>query len=150
MHPNTFLRTFWRMELRHQVFVAMSFKASRQTRFDNIIAPAIRNVLIDGKPLNPIRVDLSKSGDSILTEIVDGISHSQLIVADVSTDAYDPENAQPLRNGNVMYEVGIALACRQPSEVLIIKSDKDKMLFDISTVPYMELDFSHPVLVVPA
>jgi hypothetical protein len=41
-----------------------------------------------------------------------------------------------------MYEVGIALACRNPSDVLLVRDDKDKFLFDVSTVPHMHLDFT--------
>jgi hypothetical protein len=41
-----------------------------------------------------------------------------------------------------MYEVGIALACRQPAEVLLIRDDNDRFLFDISTIPHMKLDFA--------
>jgi len=52
-----------------------------------VIAPAIRGVLLDGVPLEPYRVDTSKTGDSILTDIVDGIAHSQLVLADVSVVA---------------------------------------------------------------
>jgi hypothetical protein len=40
-----------------------------------------------------------------------------------------------------MYEVGIALACRQPQEVLLIRDDNDNFLFDVSTIPHMQIDF---------
>jgi hypothetical protein len=36
-----------------------------------------------------------------------------------------------------MYEVGIALACRHSSEILLIKDDHDKRLFDTSTIPHL-------------
>jgi hypothetical protein len=36
----------------------------------------------------------------------------------------------------------IALACRQSYEVLLIRDDKDKLLFDVSTIPQMHLDFT--------
>ncbi|MEP6932569.1 MAG: hypothetical protein ABI988_01295, partial [Nitrospirota bacterium] len=85
MHPQAFLKTFWRMEFRPQVFVAMSFAPQYQSRYDSVIAPAIDRVIHGTERLKPYRVDLSKSGDSILTDIVDGIAHSQLVLADVST-----------------------------------------------------------------
>ena len=141
MHPNAFLKTFWRAELRPQIFVAMSFADAFKGRFDRVIEPAIRGIAVGGVPLVPYRVDLSKSGDSILTDIVDGIAHSQMILADVSVIGYDPEMKAHFRNGNVMYEVGIALACRQPSEVLLIRDDEHRFLFDVSTIPHMRLDF---------
>ena len=142
MHPNIFLRTFWRLELRPQVFVAMSFSERYQQRFDEVYAPAIRDIRVGDVPHEPYRVDLSKSGDSILTDIMDGVAHSQMVLADVSTVGKDAVTGEPYRNGNVLYEVGIALACRQPSEVLLVRDDDDKFLFDVSTVPHLTVDFS--------
>ena len=97
---------------------------------------------VEGKVLEPYRVDISKSGDSILTDISDGIAHSQLVLADVSSIGRDAITGNPYRNANVMYEVGIALACRQPSEVLLVRDDHDKFLFDVSTIPHVTLDFT--------
>jgi len=144
MHPNVFLKTFWRMELKPQVFVAMSFSERYQKRFDDVIAPAISTIAVGGVPLEPHRVDLSKTGDSILTDIMEGIAHSQMVIADVSSVGKDSVTGDPYRNGNVMYEVGIALACRQPQEILLIREDNDRFLFDVSTIPHMRLDFTDP------
>lgn len=130
------------MELRPQVFVAMSFAPQYQGRFDGVIAPAISGIQLSSERLKPYRVDLSKSGDSILTDIVDGIAHSQLVLADVSTMGKDSVSGVPYRNGNVLYEVGIALACRNPSEVLLVRDDEDKFLFDVSSIPHMKINFT--------
>jgi len=143
LHPNVFLKTFWRLELRPQIFVAMSFSPQYQQRFDEVIAPAISAVRVHSVPLRPCRVDISKSGDSILTDIMDGIAHSQMVLADVSTVGKDSVTGHAYRNGNVMYEVGLALACRQSQEVLLIRDDESKFLFDVSTVPHMKLDFTN-------
>ena len=142
MNPNTFLKTFWRLELKPQVFVAMTFAPTYQPRYDNVIAPAIKALLLNNSPLVPYRVDVSQSGDSILTDISDGIAHSQLVLADISTVGKDSVTGVPYRNGNVMYEVGMALACRQPSEVLLVRDDHDRFLFDVSTVPHVSIDFT--------
>ncbi len=142
MQPSVFLKTFWRMDVKTQVFVAMSFAKPYQSRFDAVISPAIRDITIGGKQLVPYRVDISKSGDSILTDIMDGIAHSQMVLADVSSVGKDSITGDSYRNGNVMYEVGLALACRQPTEVLLVRDDKDKFLFDVSTVPHMHIDFT--------
>ena len=143
MHPNVFLKTFWRLELLPQIFVAMSFEARYRQRYDDVYAPAVSGIEVDGMRLKPHRVDLSKSGDAILTDIMDGIAHSQMVLADVSTLGRDSVTGHSYRNGNVMYEVGIALACRQPSEVLLVRDDEDKFLFDVSTVPHIKLDFAN-------
>jgi len=144
MHPQLFLKTFWQMEVRSQIFVAMSFNKKYNERFDEIIAPAIRSTIIDGIRMEPYRVDLSKSGDSILTDIVDGIAHSQLVLADVSTIGKDSITGESYRNANVMYEVGLALACRQPTEILLIRDDRDEFLFDVSTIPHVTINFNDP------
>jgi len=142
VYPQTYLKTFWRMELRPQVFVAMSFAPQYEDRFNGVIAPAIRSLTIDEQCLEPYRVDISKTGDSILNDISDGIAHSRLVLADVSCVGKDSVSGEPYRNANVMYEVGVALACRQPSEVLLVRDDHDKLLFDVSTTPHVTIDFT--------
>jgi hypothetical protein len=142
MHPNTYLRTFWRSEFRPEVFVAMSFAGAYEARFRDVIEPAIHGVTNAGRKLRANRVDLSRSGDSILSDIADGICHSELVLADVSTLGHDSKSGDSYRNGNVMYEVGLALASRQPSEVLLIRDDQDRFLFDLSAVPHKFVDFT--------
>ena len=143
MHPNTFLRTFWQLDVKPQIFVAMSFAPEYANRYSEIIEPTIKSIQLNGVSLSAHRVDISKSGDSILTDIMDGIAHSRLVLADVSTIGKDSKSGESYRNGNVMYEVGLALACRAPADVLLIRDDKDKFLFDVSTVPHMHLDFAN-------
>ena len=128
MHPNVFLKTFWRLKLEPVVFVAMSFDKRYDDRFANIITPAIESLDVGGVKLRPQRVDTSQTGDSILTEIMDGIAHSQLVLADLSTFGRDSVSGHSFRNGNVMYEVGLALACRHPSEVLLVRDDQERFL----------------------
>ena len=142
MHPNTYLKTFWRMDLRPQVFVAMSFSDKYKERYEKVIEPAIRSVSLGSEKLEPYRVDISQSGDSILTSISDGIAHSRLVLADVSSIGNDSVSGDTYRNGNVMYEVGIALASRQPADVLLLRDDHDKFLFDVSTIPHVTIIFS--------
>jgi hypothetical protein len=55
MYPNTFLRTFWQMDLRPQVFVAMPFSEAYKNRYESVIAPAIRKVQLGDKFLEPYR-----------------------------------------------------------------------------------------------
>jgi len=131
------------MEIKPQVFVAMDFSDQFRPRFDNVIAPAILGLAKAGVPLEPYRVDLSRTGDSILTDIIDGIAHSQLFLADVSVVSRDTTTGHVYRNANVLYEVGLALASRQPAEVLLIRDDADRFLFDVSTIPHRTIDFTN-------
>src|SRR6478672_3376526 len=108
MHPNVYLRTFWRSNFRPEIFVAMQFGEPYDSRFKNIIEPAIEAVPYGKEKLKAKRVDVSKSGDSILTDIIDGIAHSLMVLADISTIGQDSKTGKHYRNGNVMYEVGLA------------------------------------------
>jgi hypothetical protein len=74
MHPRVFLDTFWRNDIRDEVFVAMSFDPCFDERWNHIFRPAVESQPIGGKQLKAIRVDIRKSGDSILSEITDGIA----------------------------------------------------------------------------
>jgi hypothetical protein len=142
MYPNTFLRSLWRPEVRDQVFVAMSFEARFDERYHAIIKPAIEAEPISGATLKAYRVDNSKTGDSILSEIVDGVAHSRIVLADVSVIDEGRFTGAAVRNGNVMYEVGLAVACRVPSEVLLLRDDSKTFLFDVSTIPHLTIDVS--------
>ena len=133
MYPRQFLDTFWSPEIRDQVFVAISFDKIFQSIYDEVIEPACA---IDcGLP--PVRVDYRRGGDSIITEILDGIAHSRLIIAEISTQRkHDPRS----RNGNVMWEVGVAHAFRQPDEVILLRKDDDRLLFDIGPIRVHKYD----------
>lgn len=142
MHPNAYLNTYWRLDLVPQVFVAMSFATEYEKRYLNVFKPAIESITVNGKNLTAYRVNNSKTGDSILTDIMEGVAHSNIILADVSSIGRDSKTGESYRNGNVLYELGLALACRQPQEVLLIRDDKEKFLFDVSTIPHMHIDFA--------
>ena len=137
MHPRTFLESFWRNDLRDEVFVAMSFDEKYDQRWHEVFAPAIECKPIVGRSMKANRVDIRQSGDSILTEITNGIAHAQLILADISvTDEYKVGDKRRWhRNENVMYEVGIAIASRQPVEVVLVRDDERPLLFDLSHIP---------------
>jgi hypothetical protein len=127
MYPRQFLDTFWSPEIRDQVFVAMTFDEKFDYIYNDIIEPACSTDC--GLP--SIRIDYRRGGDSIITQILDGIAHSRLIIAEISTlQKSDPKS----RNGNVMWEVGVAHAFRQPDEVILLRSDDDPLLFDIGPI----------------
>jgi hypothetical protein len=122
----------------NSVFVAMSFDSRFQSRYDDVIAPAISNVSMDGVGLEAYRVDAREISDSILTDILHGISSARAILADISTIGHVDD--MPIRNANVMYEVGIAHAARLPEEVLLFRSDSDQLLFDLANVRVSSYD----------
>ncbi|MEQ9450822.1 MAG: hypothetical protein RJQ07_04475 [Pseudomonadales bacterium] len=120
----------------------MSFDKKFDDRFNHVVRPAIESEELVGESLIAYRVDNSRSGDSILTDIANGIAHSRIILADLSVIDRGQDSDVAVRNGNVMYEVGMALASRLPSEVLLIRDDNEKFLFDVSTIPHQTIDFS--------
>ena len=132
MYPNQYFSLFPPFPHRDKVFVAMSFDDKFNRRWEDVIVPAVSSIEVAGVQLQPHRVDTRRISDSILTEILDGISNDKLVLADVTTESHIA--SQPIRNGNVMYEVGIAHAIRLPEEVLLFRSDSDKVLFDIANV----------------
>lgn len=132
MYPANLFALFPPFPKENTVFVAMSFAERFENRWKNVIAPAIKSVRVNQVPLNPIRVDAREISDSILTEILTGIGNSRLIFADVTTIGFIDE--RPIRNGNVMYEIGIAQATRLPEEVILFRSDSDSLPFDTSAI----------------
>jgi hypothetical protein len=132
MFPSQYFNLFPPFPRENKVFVAMSFHPMFNKRWESVIAPAIKKVERNNVPLEPYRVDIRRVSDSILTEILTGISSSLVIFADVSSVGKIEE--KPIRNGNVMYEVGLAHATRLPEEVILFRSDNDELLFDVANV----------------
>lgn len=132
MYPANYFGLFPPFPCQDTVFVAMSFDSQYDRRWLEVIAPAVRSIEVNGKRLEPLRVDARRISDSILTEILAGIGNSRLVLADVTTLERIGDRA--IRNGNVMYEVGIAHATRLPEEVLIFRSDSDRVLFDLANI----------------
>jgi len=114
------------------VFVAMSFDTMFTPRWEQVIAPAISRIEHQCLRLRPHRVDLSRASDAMVSEILRGIGRATLVLADITASA--DLNGRAVRNANVMYEVGIAHAVRQPQEVILVRSDKGKLDFDIAGV----------------
>jgi hypothetical protein len=116
----------------------MSFDEKFKMRWERVICPAVSRIECNGKRMTAQRVDTRTISDSILTEILSGIATARLVLADVST--IEKIGDRPIRNGNVMYEVGIAHAARLPEEVLLFRSDDDPLLFDVANIRVNKYD----------
>lgn len=130
MNPNNLFNLFPPFPRENKVFVAMSFDSRCDKRWNDVIFPAINNITINEKRLEPYRVDKGKGSNSIISDIIMGIGNCQLFFADLTTVGYLEK--KPVRNENVMYEIGIAHSIRLPEEVILFKSDDDPLLFDLS------------------
>ena len=130
MHPHTFYSSLFDRNKRDEAFVIMSFAAEFHARWNDVLLPAIESDL----GLKANRVDYNLSGESIVHDILDGIANARLVIADItSTHMSDPSGVLwPQRNGNVMWEVGIAHTMRLPDEVIMVRSDDDPSIFDLT------------------
>lgn len=138
MHPNTFSRTLFDPAKRDEVFVIMSFDSEFDERWQQIIEPVIREDL----KLIPNRVDYNRSGENVIHDILDGIAHSRLVLAEItSSEMMDTSRIYwPQRNGNVMWELGVAHVMRMPDEVVIIRSDRERTIFDLTQFRAFDYD----------
>jgi hypothetical protein len=137
MNPRDFLDSYWRPTIRDSVFVAMPFHDEFTPIWQNAIQPTIET----GQGLSAERVDATVLSGSIVMRILDGIAHARIILADISVAQEGKWKGQ--RNGNVMYEVGIAHASRQSSEVLLVRSDDEEINFDLAGIQVHSYDRSN-------
>lgn len=130
MHPHTFYSTLFEHKKHDEIFVIMSFAPEFDDRWLRVIEPCIREDL----GFNANRVDYNISGESIVHDILDGIAHSRLVLADITSSPMSDEHGQvwPQRNGNVMWELGVAHVMRVPDEVIVVRSDNDPSIFDLT------------------
>jgi hypothetical protein len=127
MYPQNYYTLYPAFPRDNKVFVAMDFDDRFNYRWNEVITQSINEV-----GLEPYRVDTSVISDSIITEITYGIGNCSLFFADITTIGRIKKKA--IRKGNVMYEVGIAHAVRLPAEVILFRSDKDSLLFDVANI----------------
>ncbi|HEY3835330.1 MAG TPA: hypothetical protein VGL72_02110 [Bryobacteraceae bacterium] len=138
MHPHTFYTTLFEHEKRNEVFVIMSFADELSDRWCRILAPLIQ----DDLHLTPIRIDDTNSGESVVSDILDGIAHARLILADITAVLLKDNEGRESReiSGNVMWELGIAHVMRMPDEVVLVRSDQTKSLFDLTPFRAFQYD----------
>ena len=110
----------------------MSFDQQFDARWERVLKPALEGIQRNGVNLTALRVDLGVASDAILTEILQHIGDASVIVADIS--AVGDLGGRPIRNANVLYEVGLAHAARLPEEVVLFRSDQLKLDFDVAGV----------------
>jgi len=138
LYPREYFDTYWRGDLKNKVLVVMSFAPEFQPAWDHAIKPAIE-ADTDGKPFAH-RVDATTLAGSIITEILDGIAHAKLVFADISVCQSGRWKGQ--RNGNAMYELGLAHALRPAQELVVVRSDHEEINFDIAGIKIQDYDFS--------
>ena len=96
MYPASFFAIFPPFPQEKKVFVAMSFDEPFQRRWKDVIEPAVSSIKRDGVELEAVRVNVRRISDSIVTEILQGISQDLVVFADVTTLGY--AGKKPIRN----------------------------------------------------
>ncbi|MDZ4402909.1 hypothetical protein [Prosthecobacter sp.] len=133
MYPRSFFDTYWGPHIRNEVFVAMPFHDEFQTIWEQAIKPAIEKDLHQGGiKLLANRVDTTVLSGNVVQSILDGIAHARLIFVDVSVAKRGAWVNQ--RNGNVMYELGLAHAIRPETDLIVVRNDNERINFDIANI----------------
>ena len=143
MHPNAYLRTYWRSEFRPRDFcrhefcgrLRVSVQGSHRASYH---CDHIPRETIACEPRGPFNALETQSFPTSLMVL----PMPRWSWRTCPPSATTRSRASVYRSGNVMYEVGVALACRQSSEVLLIRDDQERFLFDVSTIPHKHIDFS--------
>jgi len=129
-----YFQSFRQLGSGNEVFVAMPMGDSD---FEPIWTDVYENA-IKSIGLRPYRVNIPKTGDSILIDILRGLRRARLVLVDISPD--DKSGEYP--NANVMYELGIAHTIRLPETVIVVHRKGIKIPFDISHIRALEYDSS--------
>jgi len=140
MYPKFFIENFWKGDEGNEVFVCIPFDNNGEfdQKFEKAIKPAIEEI-----PLIPKKSGHGKENE-ITEEIIKGILKSKILLFDLSGDVkFGGES-----NGNVLFELGIASAVRNMTDVVLIKKEtihldgpKIKTIFwtkDLQIFPYSD------------
>lgn len=114
MYIKYFFENYWAPAQKNQLFVCMPFVKSFDKKFEKI-----KQVAVDLGFECAKRVDEEVTAKDLLHEILDGIGNSRTLLFDLSNN---PKSQQI--NSNVLYELGVATAIREPEDILIIREIK--------------------------
>ncbi len=136
MYAKFFFERFWEGEQKKELFVCMPFHDSFDSKFNKINNSA-KEVNFD----RAVRVKEDWSANVITDKIFDGIANSKMLLFDLSDDPVLPCKYLKQANVNVLYELGIANAIREPQDILLIrKTSSTKIPFDISGMTINEYE----------
>ena len=157
------LETELEREGKKLAFVVTWFGDGEHEEAQNIVLKNIKEVL--GKRDSPREVELWNRKDgkereiikyriaamrsdyfpegSILINILARIIEATFVVCDITPIDY--KNKKPIFNGNVMFELGIAMAWKMPEQLIILCGDKklslDYLPFDLKNYNVKQIDY---------
>lgn len=139
MYPKLFFENFWRGDQKNELFVCMPFHDKLDEKF-GLIKRVARILSFE----NATRVKENWTADDIKYKIFDGIANSKTLLFDLSDDPKSPCEFSKQVNSNVIYELGVANAIRDPEDMLMIRgktTDIAKVIpFDISSLTINEYE----------
>jgi hypothetical protein len=119
---------------KNKAFVGMWFDEKNVIeKFDEIIKIAVKRSGIE-----PYFLKELITGDSIPIDIMSGIIECKLTIFDISPMTF--QNGKPIRNPNVMYELGLAHTWRNREEVIILSDNLDNLPFDVQPYGVIKYD----------
>ncbi len=139
--PQVFSERCARTERRPRVFVILSAGEVARRRFDGVIAPAVAALADEGVSIVARRAEIAKTFESF-EEVMAGIAEARIVVADVSPAGQDSKTGAAYRDGELMCAVGVAVACRHPRDVLLLRQDDGRVELDGSALPLTVIDFN--------
>jgi len=137
MYAKFFFEKFWEGEQRNELFVCMPFDDSLDAKFHEVIDVGAQEIGFD----RAVRVKEDWKPDVITDKIFDGIANSKMLLFDLSDDPKAPCQHSRQANLNVLYELGISNALREPEDILLIRErSSSKLPFDISGMTINEYE----------
>jgi hypothetical protein len=139
MYPKVFFENFWGGEQRNELFVCIPFDESFDKKFEIIKDAAIQTGFKDAR-----RTKEDSVANEITSKILDGIANSRMLLFDLSDDPNYSKSKIKV-NGNVLYELGIANAMREPDDILLIRKESlTGVPFDITglNIHFYKEDFT--------
>lgn len=129
MYAKSFFQHFWAADQRNELFVCMPFHTSFDIKFKNIFDPGARKAGFD----KAVRVDETWEANVITDKLFDGIANSKMLLFDLSDDPKAPCQYSKQVNSNVLYELGVANAMREPEDIVLMRENSVVNIpFDVS------------------
>jgi len=129
MYAKVFFEHFWEGDQRNELFVCMPFHDSFDSKLKDVMDPGAKMAGFDKAE----RVKEDWEANVITDRVFDGIANSRMILFDLADDPKAPCQFSKQVNGNVLYELGIANAVREPEDIVLIRhGSADGVPFDIA------------------
>jgi len=129
MYAKYFFERFWEGEQRNELFVCMPFDDSFDGKFNDTMNTAAQKAGFE----KAVRVKEEWDANVITDKIFNCIANSKMLLFDLSDDPKSPCKHSKQVNSNVLYELGVSNAMREPQDIVLIREEPSSRLpFDIS------------------